>query len=87
MADFVKIPPPERRRRVDYYTDEELWAILVDDGAHFRPLGGPGQRGLQWMTEAITKIAAVRKRDAETVFAELILDIESRTGHKWVAVG
>lgn len=87
MSDFVKIPPPERRRRADYYSADELWQILVDDGSHFRPLGGPGQRGLQWMTDAVSKIAAVRKRDAETVFTELVLAIEARTGHKWVAVG
>lgn len=95
MADFKVIPPPERRRPPDYYSADELHEILVDDGVKRRPLGGssvarlPGSKmsGLQWMTEAIAKIAAVRKIDAETAFANVVLDIEARTGHPWVAVG
>lgn len=82
-----KIPPPERRRKPDFYSADELHEILVDDGIHHRPLGGNGERGIQWMMDALGKIAAVRRQEIEVAFTAVVDDIESQTGLGQLVVG
>jgi hypothetical protein len=81
------LPPPERRKRdVTYYSVDELHELLVDDGVHHRPLGGNGQAGLQWMVDALERIAGERGISTEAAFEAIGQDIESRTGLRFLAV-
>jgi hypothetical protein len=86
-GEFVKISPPERRRRPSYYSADELHAMLVDDAVKHRPPGGRGQKGLQWFTEAVALIAKERRQQPEVAWVAILDDIEARTGRRWVAVG
>lgn len=87
MSTFVQIPPPERRKRVDYYSSEELHEMLVDDAVKHRPLGGPGMKGLQWFHDAVARIAGVDRLEADAVFERILADVEAKTGRRWVAIG
>jgi hypothetical protein len=86
VSGFVKIPPPERRRRPDYYSADELHEMLVDDAVKHRPCGGVGQKGLQWFTDAIVVISKTRKQTPDEAWVAILDDIEARTGHRWVPV-
>lgn len=88
MSEFVKIPPPERRKRdVSYYSPDELHQMLVDDGLKHRPIGGSGKRGVQWMTDALARIAAVNRMPVEVAWNAVLDDIEAQTGRRWVVIG
>lgn len=88
MSGFVKIPPPERRRTdVSYYSADELHEMLVDDAVKHRPLGGPGQRGVQWMHDALARIAAQRRIPIEAAYNAVLDDLHSRTGRRWLVIG
>lgn len=82
-----KIPPPERRKRPEAYSDDELFTMLVDDGVHHRPLGGNGERGIQWMMDALGKIAAVRRIEIEAAFVQVNQAIAAEIGDTRLVVG
>jgi hypothetical protein len=82
-----KLPEPARRSRdVTKYSADDLHAMLVDDGVKYRPLGGDGMSGVQWMMDALTRIAAYRRIEVDLAFAAVLEDVEAQTGRKWVAV-
>jgi hypothetical protein len=83
-----KLPHPSHRHRdVRRYSADDLHDMLVDDGVNYRPLGGNGQNGSQWMMDALLRIAGARRQDTEAAFQAVLDDIEARTGRKWLAIG
>lgn len=83
----AKIPPPERRRRVDHYSADELHAMLVDDLVRFRPAGGPGMKGLRWMKDACERIGKLTGHGADAAWLAVLDDLEARTGRKMAPLG
>lgn len=87
MAEFVKVPPPERRKRdVGYYSADELHQMLVDDAVNFRPLGGRLKHSVQWTVDAFERIAAQRRQPVEVAYTAVLDDLYARAGHRSLVV-
>lgn len=72
--------PWRNRKRAGRYSPEDLHAMLLDDLAHQRPLGGPMERGALFTMEACARVAKARRVPVDDYFEALLAEGATRTG-------
>jgi hypothetical protein len=75
-----KIPPPDRRRKVDHYSADELHEILVHDAVHSRPTN------LLWAVEAYERIGRLRGNGPELAYVAVVDAKEAASGNRLMPV-
>jgi prolyl-tRNA editing enzyme YbaK/EbsC (Cys-tRNA(Pro) deacylase) len=81
-----KLDPWGKRRHPNRYSPDVLHAMLLDDYAHHRPLGGPGERGAAFTIGACAKVARARGVKPDDYFKVLLAEGAQVTGSTAVAL-